>query len=686
MADAKSAENWFARIRCSLEDDKLMLRRLSGTETLSQPFQFDLEMVSEDRGIDFAEVVGRPMRIELTPIAGGETRYFQGVVARFAQDDPEEGLAVYRARLVPWIWLLSRSTHCRVFPEQATHELLRSVFSFAPYASMELAGGMWTRPYIVQYRESDLDFASRLLEEEGFHYLFVHSESEGKLVTRPPEPASGSPVVNFDVGRDDPPPGLDLFRFTKEQEFSIGFYGASEFDYRDPAAPFAGQVATLLESGFESSLGQTDHPMEFVKTLGGSVDSAEALAKIRTMERDAAAIVFRGRSGSALVAPGELIEVTNHQAGYDGKFYVTSVTHQLEVAGGLSSARGGASSYENSFQCIPESVPYAPPRRTPRPVVQGSQTAIVIDDQDPDEMGRMLVRFPWSDDITLWVRVSQGWAGAGWGMQFHPRVGHEVIVEFLEGDPDQPIITGRVYNAQNEGPYRKNLKHGGVKSRSYGGGAEEYNEILIDDTPGEESLSLHAQKDFSITVENDKNESVTRDSSTTVERDQTVNVTRDFTMSGGRNGSASLGEKMTESVGTDKDVTIGANHTEAVSGDQTLSVGGSRSRSVTGAETIDAAADQTVSVGGAQNISVSGNRSISSGTNITDEAAANYTITAGAAFEANASTVKVSSSGSADFEGGATVKVTAGGGLELSAPTIKLSAGTIELNGLVKHN
>jgi type VI secretion system secreted protein VgrG len=266
-------------------------------------------------------------------------------------------------------------------------------------------------------------------------------------------------------------------------------------------------------------------------------------------------------------------------------------------------------------------VPYAPPRRTPKPVVRGSHTALVVSNEDPDGHARVQVRFPWAPAVSFWARVVQGWAGAGWGAQFHPRPGHEVVVEFLEGDPDQPIVTGRVYNGANPGPYSDNMKLGGIKTRSYDGGAEEFNELRFDDTPGEEDILLHAQKNWTVEVENDEGKSIGANRSETVADNVTIEIggDRNETVKGGRSLSVggakvesvsegktvsvdgelteTIGKKMSVDVGADRKLTVGGKLTEDVTKDASKSVGGAWTHSVTKAGNVDIGEDMSTKVG-----------------------------------------------------------------------------------------
>lgn len=590
-------DKWTARIKSSLPDGALRLRSLQGTEGISEQFHFHLTFSSTEE-IDFAEVVGSPLTVVLTnPGAGQGERYFSGIVSRFAQGQWDDGRMRYEAELVPWSWILSRTSHCRTWPETSTHEIVKKVLSAAPEAQLTIDSKSWSRPYTVQYQESDLDFVSRLLEEEGHHYFFDHEETAHKLYTRGPGTPSAQSTQKLDWSRSKS--GAEPFTFQKEQGFTSAYWEVKEFDWKDPGEPFTGKVDTRLADGHDSKVGHSRHPAQFVKSHGGSSDSAKKLAKVRMMESDSAAVRYTATSRLARIAPGHGVEVSNHFA-FDGTYYVTRVTHSIELdraenAGGV----GAGLQYRNSFECVKDDVDYAPPRRTARPRIYGVHSAVVDSNEDPDGHGRVKVSFPWAPETSIWVRVSQGWAGAGWGMQFHPRPGHEVLVEFYEGDPDQPVIIGRVYNGANAGPYSENMKWGGVKTRSYEGGAEDANELRFDDTKGSEEILLHAQKNNTIEVEADEGKSV--------------------------------GGNRTESVGSNTTIEVGGDHNETIGGSMSVGVDGARTEAIGGGKSVSVGEGETYTVSEGQTIDVGEDRRLTVGASMTESISDDLTTSAGKA-------------------------------------------------------
>jgi type VI secretion system secreted protein VgrG len=289
---------------------------------------------------------------------------------------------------------------------------------------------------------------------------------------------------------------------------------------------------------------------------------------------------------------------------------------------------GGESSYSNSFHCIPHEVPYRTPQLTEKPNIGGAQTATVVgasgEEIDVDEYGRIVVQFHWDrlgekdENSSCRVRVSQSWAGKGWGAIFHPRIGQEVIVEFLEGDPDRPIVTGRVYNGEQTVPYTlpADKTKSGIKSRSTKEGQQDnFNEIRFDDKKGSELVSIQAEKDLERLVKNDETDKVQN------------NRTRDV----GANEVIRIGENLTVDVGKDKAVTVAENHSETIGSDQSLSVSGDRTRSVGGSETVDVGSDQSITIGGSLSQDVGDEMSVNVGSKLTLEAADQITLKTGSA-------------------------------------------------------
>jgi type VI secretion system secreted protein VgrG len=333
-------------------------------------------------------------------------------------------------------------------------------------------------------------------------------------------------------------------------------------------------------------------------------------------------------------------------------YLLTEVQHAASVGDGYdtSTAAGGEAHYTNSFTCMPYDVPYRPQRLTPKPIVQGPQTATVVgkagEEIWTDKFGRVKVQFHWDregrrdENSSCWIRVSHPWAGKGWGAVSIPRMGQEVIVDFLEGDPDQPIITGRVYNAEQMPPYGlpANQTQSGVKSRSSKEGTpDNFNEIRFEDKKGEEQLFIHAEKNQDIEVENDETHWVGRDRRKTIDQDETTEVKRDRTETVGRNESITIGDNRTEKVGKDESITIGDNRTEKVGKDESITIGDNRTEKVGKDESITIGDNRTENVGKNESITIGDNRtekvgkdeSITIGDNRTENVGKDETVSVG---------------------------------------------------------
>ena len=613
MAEQQAEIN--ASVTTPLPDGTFYLRKLSGTETVSRLYEFKLELLSAEPELNFTKLLGQPASVEIAP-RGEVVRKFAGVVAKFGQTGMQGVYGVYEMVIVPWAWLLTRNATCDIFNETPASEIVKTVLRRAPQPEFEMPSSGWTdRNYCVQYRESDFDFVARMLEDEGFYFFFEPSgEFHKMIVADGAGTAATVHEVKYSVG-DSHGAGERVQEFRKLQELTTAAYEMVDFHYGDPklGEPME-TVPTAVDTGSAPNESKWyDFPGEFAKITTGDTGKLKDRVKIRMAEEDSHAIVFRGKSQLFEIAAGHGIKLSeSYREDFDGDYLVTSVTHDLELTGGLEAGSGGGYHYENTFECVPDAIRYVPPRRTAKPKVRGVHTAIVkeaIDDQ-----ARVRVSFPWcKDKLSCWVRVAQTWAGGGWGAQFHPRVGHEVVVDFLEGDPDLPLIVGRVYNGENEGPYSDTHSRGGVKSRSMDGNPDNFNEIRFEDAKGSEELFIHAEKDHIIEVENNESKEIGGNRSEKVEKDVTIKIT----------GSRS------ETVDQKRSLSVGGNKEEAVTGDKSISVGKGHTETITEAAKIDVGKALTINCGAALTIAAGATGGISSKEGMTVSAGkeATYKIT-----------------------------------------------------------
>lgn len=508
-------------ITTPLGDDALLLRGFQGADGISQLFRFDIDMLSTDEAIDLEAVVGKKATLRLT-LADESERYFNGVVSTFSQGSRDGNFTNYRAELVPWLWLLTRKADCRIFQHKTVPQIIEAVFAaggYQDYSMKALVGPFPEREYCVQYRETDFNFVSRLMEEEGIYYFFQHENgTHTMMLANTPDGHPECPdqaVARYHTtgqGRREEDV-IDLWQVA--QDLRPGRYTLNDFNFEDPYASLIAQASS--KDNFEVY----DYPGEYARQPEG-----QRLSRIRLEECDTPRTYIRAASDCRAFSSGFKFKLADHYRGDANKPYVlTRVQHTGTQPGNYrstSAADSAGSIYRNLFECIPFSTPFRPSRVTPKPIVQGTQTAIVVGPKGEeiytDKYGRVKVQFHWdrvgqrNENSSCWIRVSQPWAGKNWGTVSIPRIGQEVVVDFLEGDPDKPLIIGRVYNADQMPPYT--LPSGadlmGFKSNSTKGGGG-YNEIVIKDGKAGELIRIHAQKDMDTTVLNNDTQHVVVD-------------------------------------------------------------------------------------------------------------------------------------------------------------------------------
>jgi type VI secretion system secreted protein VgrG len=541
-------DNRFIRIDTPLGVDELLLQRFNGEEGVSKLFHFDLTMHSENRSIQFDSIVGKKATVTVF-LPDGSKRHINGIINSFSQggSSPLEGgttptiFTSYYATLVPWLWTLTRTSDCRIFQNMSAPDIIAKVFKehgFSDFA-IRLYGAFEPREYCVQYRETDFNFVSRLMEEEGIFYFFEHSQDKHILVlaNRPKEfkPSPLHPDVSYKSVIGEKRERDVISEWSLSQEVRPDQYTLKDFNFQQPTL----DLTSTVKGKDERKLEIYDYPGEYREKGQG-----ERLVGLRMEEEQAPLIVISGSGTCVGFTPGYRFDLRDHYRRDFNKSYVlTSVYHEAVQGGAYRSSSDGAGAefhYANHFQCVPHPTAFRPPRVTPAPVVHGSQTAIVVgpagEEIYVDKYSRVKAQFHWdregkrNENSSCWIRVSQNWAGKRWGAIFIPRIGQEVIVDFLEGDPDQPIITGRVYNGDSMPPYELPGKMvvSGVKTDTHKG--QGYNELSMDDTAGNEQITIHAQYDMGTTVEHDDTQTVHNDRTITVDGAHTETIKKDTTI------------------------------------------------------------------------------------------------------------------------------------------------------------
>ncbi len=519
-------------ISTPLGQDTLLLRGFTGSEAISQLFHFDLDLLSENQSIKFQDLVGKNVTLRIFDADGAE-RHWNGFISRFSQGSQDRRLAEYRAQMVPWLWFLTRTSDCRIFQNQTVPDIIQKIFKDLGFQDFELRlyGDFTPREYCVQYRETDFNFVSRLMEEEGIFYYFRHEEEKHVMVLAN-DPAAHDPCPGQETARYDFRGGAITYEdvvteWYYQEEFRTGAWAQTDYNFETPSTSL--EVTVSGKNPFEIY----EYPGEYRVRAEG-----DKLARIRLQEQTVPCMVSHGGGGCRHFSSGFHFGLTDHyRKDLNQEYLLTAVRHLASQNDyGTGSEGGEELSYRNSFECIPVPIPYRPPRVTPQPFVQGCQTAVVVgpagEEIYTDKYGRVKVQFHWDregkrdENSSCWIRVSHPWAGKGYGSVSIPRIGQEVIVDFLEGDPDQPIIVGRVYNAEQMPPngLPKSGMVSGIKSNSTPGGGG-FNEMSMDDTKGKEKITVHGQYDMNTTIEHDDTQTVHNNRTITVDGTQTETVT-----------------------------------------------------------------------------------------------------------------------------------------------------------------
>jgi type VI secretion system secreted protein VgrG len=568
-----SQEERLIALTTPLGEDVLLLAGFSGHEGISRLFSFNLDLLSEKGPVNFSDIIGKNVTISVTQY-DQTPRYFNGMVSHFGQSGSDSRFTRYQMQVVPWLWMLTRYADCKIFHNKTVSDIVRQVFDnrgFQDY-KFQLNGSYNPMEYCVQYRETDFNFVSRLMEQNGIFYFFQHEEGKHTMVIADSSSAHEACPGQKTAGYNLASGGIDdsdvINSWSIEQELRSGKYTLTDYNFKTPSANLTASEPSVIHVGGNNKFEIFDFPGDYTSRGDGGV-----VAKLRMQEEEAAHMVANGSSVCRAFTTGYKFDLEDHyQASMNASYVLTEIQHVASVGDGYSLEHGGSGdTYSNHFTCIPLTVPFRPARLTPKPFVQGPQTAIVIGKSDysdtsgddgagdseeiwVDKFGRVVVRFPWdrAGACSCRVRVSQDWAGQGWGAITIPRVGQEVLVSFLEGDPDRPIITGRVYNADKTVPYdlpdfqtRSTFK---TRSTS-GGGADNYNELRFEDKIGSEQIFLRGEKDFDTRLKNDVREWIGNNRSLIVTQDQMEKAGGDLHSQVTGNVNEKVGQNLSIQVG-----------------------------------------------------------------------------------------------------------------------------------------
>ena len=722
--------------------DKLKFWRIVGHEVLARPSAYELTVLAENETIDAKDILGRSFDvvIEFTDRDNGKhERHCQGHAVRFSRVAQIGRYFEYRISLRSWFWLLTKRINSRILQEKPVLGVVDAVLEDSRISGLKkiksgkVIGPHTPHTYCVQYQESDYQFLSRLLEEEGIYYWFDAHDAPGTMhlsdtSTLAHDKLPAADTLQYAATHATEARFNEITRWVSARQFESGRFASRDRDFK------------VISKELRADRGDPDthelSDLEVFEFPGGytATDDTDNLAQVRLDELigrrqrhwaltnwpDVTAgrsFTFEGdpdttRNGDYII--GACTFAASHP-GYESIAFdeirrpVDEVLHEaleddpvndgmlamlrdmVAEAPALQAGDRGTSAF--LLTVMPLDVPWRPPRLTPRVAMRGPQTAIVVGRSGEqiwtEEHGRVKVQFHWDrygkndENSSCWVRVSHPWAGKSWGAISIPRIGQEVIVDFLDGDPDQPIIVGRFYNGESMSPY--GLPAGavvsGIKSNTHKG--KGYNELSMDDTAGKEKVTIHGQYDMNTTVEHDQTTTVHNNRTDSVDVDDSETVGSNQTQTIGANQSISVGANRDESVGGTETITIGGHRTETVNGGETVTINGGRSHTVNGMQTttisvaeahtvgagrmhsvgageaINVGGVQAVTVGGAQIVSVGGVQKVSVG--------ALQSISVGGPHKLSAAVISETSKGP--------IKIKAGAICMVEAPTIMLKAG-----------
>lgn len=649
----RTQDTRWASIASPLGKDKLLFRRMAGVEELGRLFQYEVELCSEDPNITFDQIIGQNVTVRMNYSESG-ARYINGAINRFARTQEVEDLTYYQATIVPSLWFLTRTRDCRIYQEKDAVAIIKSVLSEQGISNVEYKLGSVTYPkreYCVMYRESYFDFISRLMEQEGIYYYFKHADGVHTLVlinaSSLHEAVPGYETMKYVLKDKGSIEQNSIFYWIEMGQFDSGRFVSADFNLKTPQSVMKAQ-SEIARSNAKATLERFDYPGQFAVVADGN-----KYAKVRAEEYQVDYQTFRAECVIRGAACGALYAMTDYPlASQNTDYIITSTTINVVGEDYTSTPVEGQKldPFKCTFTAIRKTAQFRSQSLTPKPFVHGPQTAIVVGPVEEeiytDEYGRIKVQFHWDRygkadaNSSCFIRLAQSWAGKNWGAVVLPRKGQEVVVEFLEGDPDRPIVVGALYNEENKPPYAlpTNMTMSVMKSSSSKGG-EGFNEIRFEDKKDSEQIFVHGQKNFDKRILND--------SFTWIGNDKHLDVVKDFKLK----------------VDNDKHETTGRDHIEAITRDRNLTIKGKEAIIVEGTHSHTVEGDVTQVYKANQSVEVTSNYYLK-GDNIVIEAATNVTIKVGNTYIAmESSGITIGTTGKIELKADGDITVEAGGKL-----------------------
>jgi len=725
------------RLTTPLGPDKLLPVEFSGTEEVSKLFEFRLSMLAENATkIEFDKIIGQKIAVEID-MPGHKTRYFHGICNSFAEGRRDASFTRYKMEIVPQFWLLTRRTQCRIFQQINVPDILKQVLKGFD-VKYELHGKYLERDYCVQYRESDFSFASRLMEEEGIYYYFQHDKNgHTQVIADTPQghaDVPDFPKAIFDEARGGNRDDMRVTDWEKVQELRSGKVTLWDNCFELPQQPLeaqktiheavpVGKVTHKLKVADNDKLELYDYPGAYAQRFDGVdpgggdragdlkkiFEDNTRVAKLRVEQEATESLEIRGTSNCRQFTAGQKFTLERH-FNADGAYVLTGVTHTAKMGADYRTGEGDILSYENQFTCIPVALPFRPSLVMPKPTVAGTQTATVVGPAGEiitcDKYGRVKVQFHWDRHgkkdakSSCWVRVSQNWGGANWGGMFIPHHGQEVIVDFEEGDPDRPLIIGRVYNAETMPPLELPANKSKSAIRDHGG-----NEIIMEGHGGVQQIKIHSpHKNTTLTMGAPRNppegfsfvtdgnghfyvlENVKWDVDGNHSEDIAGNET--ITVHGHRVHKTYITSH--ELVGATKTLTVlGAlnelvvvSRTEETGGFRAIVTGGYKKEHVAGWSSFSVGVNHSVSVGAMHSVKVGGKMTVNVGGDHGLDVVGDSIHEAGCALTLKGATVSVHGKNKVYIEDGAEITLKCGSSsIAMKPDSITLTATNITVKG-----
>lgn len=701
-ADIKyTQDNRSMRVETALGKDAFLLRRLQATESFSQLFNISIDLLSYQSNISPQDIIGSHVALFIGD--GLNARTLNGYVRTFAYTGLEkQGLYGYRAELVPWFWFLDKRTNCRIFQNQTVQKIIETIFTELGFYDFKfsLIDNQQPLDYCVQYQESDFHFVSRLLEQEGLFYFFEHQAD--KHILHIADNASAfvfldQKVIEHSSGSRSK---FYLDRWQHRFQYCSGAFAQTDYNFENASLSLLTEIPTSIKLPNNSALERFEFPGNYLESQRG-----QNLTRIRMQQEEAGYQLVHAGGNLHHLELGKKFKLNSDEASVDDKktFVISEITHEAFEGTYLDEEEEGkSSSYRNYFYCFPEEVVYRPPLRATKPRIDGVQTAMVVgpagDEIYTDKYGRIKLQFHWdrygekNESSSCWVRVATLWAGNKWGTLNIPRIGQEVVVTFVNGDPDQPLVIGSVYNSTHMPPVPlpagKNFA--GMKSKSVKGDVGGSNEFSLDDTNESQQVKLHAKKDYNTTVGNNLSSSVVGNASYNVDGDNASTIGGNTTLSVQGNETASVQGNQDSTVQGNRSQTTAGNTTTNTSGNAETTIGANESRTVSSNQEVNIGSNQTMTVGANQTCSVSADQQTAIGGNQTISVTGNQDINANAQ-NVFISTTATTSAATIEMNGQAQIALAVGGtsitidgsGITLSmgASTVKIDATGVSVQG-----